>query len=85
MQENTETPTVGKDANRKREIEFFDSVAEFHGAEVLASAAGDDVTFSERTFEVTFKNGNRVKLEQATVRRWKDGQIVRERFYYNAG
>lgn len=84
MQENSETPTVGKDANRQREIDFFDSVAEFHGAEVLASAVGDDVSFSEWIFEVTFKNGNRVKLEQTAVRRWKDGRIVHERFYYNA-
>lgn len=84
MRENNEAPTVGKDANRQREIDFFDSIAEFHGAEVLASAAGDDVTFSEWVFEVTFKNGNRVKLEQTAVRRWKDGRVVDERFYYDA-
>lgn len=85
MQENTEPPTVGKDANRQREIDFFDSLAEFHGGEVRGSAVGDDVTFSEWLFDVTFKGGERKKLEQAVVRRWRDGQIVHERFYYNAG
>ena len=84
MQENTEEPTVGKDANRQREIDFFDSLAEFHGGEVRASAIGDGVTFSEWLFDVTFKDGPRKKLEQAVVRRWEDGKIVHERFYYNA-
>ena len=84
MQENTETPTAGKDANRQREIDFFDSLAEFHGGEVLSTAAGDGITMSEWVFDVTFKNGPRKKLEQAVVRRWNNGQITNERFYYNA-
>lgn len=84
MQENSEPATVGKDANRQREIDFFDSLAEFHGAEVRSTGTGDDVTFSEWLFDVTFKGGDRKKLEQTTVRRWKDAKIVHERFYYNA-
>ena len=82
MQENTEEPTVGKDANRQREKDFFDSLAEFHGGEVRASAVGDDVTFSEWLFDVTFNDGNRVQLEQAVRRRWQDGQVAHERFYH---
>jgi hypothetical protein len=35
--------------------------------------------------DVTFQGGFRVKLAQVAVRTWKDGQIVRERFYYNKG
>ncbi len=85
MQENTDPPTKGKAANRQREIEFFSSVEEFHGGEVLSSAAGDDVTFSEWTSDITFKGGQRVKSAQVAVRRWQDGQIVSERFYYNKG
>jgi ketosteroid isomerase-like protein len=85
MQENSDAPTVGKEANRQREMEFFDSVAEFHGAEVRSTGVGDGVTFSEWLFDVTFKNGARKRLEQTAVRRWRDGKIVRERFYYDAG
>ncbi|MBM3763118.1 MAG: nuclear transport factor 2 family protein [Acidobacteria bacterium] len=83
MQENSDAPLVGKELNRKREVEFFDSIAEFHGASVLSRAAGDDVSFSEWEMEVTFKNGYRMKLAQAAVRRWKDGKTVNERFYYS--
>lgn len=85
MQENSDAPFVGKELNRKREIEFFDSIAEFHSAAVLSSAAGDDISFSEWTMDVTFKNGFRMTLQQVAVRRWKNGKIVNERFYYNKG
>ena len=75
-------PFKGKEVNRKREIEFFSSLEQFHGAEVRASAVGDDVSFGEWMFDVTFKGGKRTKMEQVTVRRWKNGKIVSERFYY---
>jgi ketosteroid isomerase-like protein len=83
MQENSEEPRVGKDANRKAEQEFFSSLAEFHEGRLLSSAVNGDVTFGEWLMDVTFKNGFRLKLAQAAVRRWKDGKIVNERFYYH--
>ena len=82
MQENSNEPFLGKAFNRQREEEFFSSIAEFHGAEVLSSAAAGEVSFSEWMMEVTFKDGTRKKLEQVAVRRWKDGQVVREVFYH---
>ncbi len=85
MQENSDPPAKGKDTNRQREIEFFSSIEQFHGAEVRGSAAGDDISFAEWMMDVTFKGGQRMKLEQAVVRRWNDGKIVSERFYYNKG
>ena len=85
MQENSDAPFVGKALNRAREIEFFTSIAELHSASVLSSAAGEDTSFSEWEMDLTFKNGYRAKLSQTAVRRWKDGLIVHERFYYNKG
>jgi ketosteroid isomerase-like protein len=83
MQENSDEPRVGKDANRKAEIEFFSSLAEFHEGKLLSSAVNGDVTFGEWFMDVTFKNGPRVKLSQVAVRRWKNGKIAHERFYYH--
>jgi len=82
MRDNDDEPWTGKDFNRKREEEFFGSVAEVHAIELLTSAAGDDVSFSEWTYDITFKNGYRATWNQTAVRRWKDGQIVAERFYH---
>jgi hypothetical protein len=85
MQENSDAPFVGKALNRQREIDFFSSVAEFHSAQVLSSATDGDVSFSEWEMDLTFKNGYRTKLSQVAVRRWKDGKIAHERFYYQKG
>ena len=85
MQENSAEPIPGKAANRERELQFVNSIAEFHGASVLASAVNGDTSFSEWEMDVTFQGGFRVKMAQVAVRKWKDGQVVRERFYYNKG
>lgn len=84
MQENAATPTVGKTANRAREVKFVESIEQFHGAQVLGSGAGADRSYSEWTMDVTFKGGIRVKLEQVAARQWRNGKIVHERFYFNA-
>ena len=82
MQENSEEPRVGKAANRAYEEQFFSSLEEVHGVELRSSGAGEQVTFSEWTFDVTFQGGERKQLEQAVVRRWEGGQVVHERFYH---
>jgi ketosteroid isomerase-like protein len=83
MQENSEEPRRGKAANRKAEEEFFSSVEAFNGGSVVSSAVNGDVTFSEWEYDLTFKGGKRVKMNQVAVRHWKNGKIVSERFYYN--
>ncbi len=84
MQENNAAGTVGKPANREREIQFLDSIEQFHGAQLLGSATHGDRSYSEWVLDITFKGGIRVKMEQVAARRWRNGQIVHERFYYNA-
>jgi len=34
---------------------------------------------------VTFQDGMRVNMEQVSVQKWENGQIVHERFYYDNG
>ena len=85
MQENTDEPHRGKDVNRKREEEFFASIEEFHGAEMVGGAASGDRAYSEWTMDVTLKGVGRVQMNQCAARQWKDGQVVHERFYYNKG
>jgi hypothetical protein len=85
MQENSDEPIPGKAANRERELQFVNSIAEFHGGSVPSSAVNGNTSFSEWAMDVSFKGGVRVKMAQVAVRTWKDGQVVRERFYYNKG
>jgi ketosteroid isomerase-like protein len=83
MQENSEEPRRGKDVNRKAEQEFFSSLASFNDGKLVSSAVNGDVTFGEWFMDVTFKGGQNAKLSQVAVRRWKDGKVVSERFYYH--
>jgi ketosteroid isomerase-like protein len=85
MQENSEEPRVGKAANRKAEEEFMSSVEAWNSGSVTASAVNGDVTFSAWEMDITFKGGKRAKMSQVAVRKWKDGKIVHERFFYNKG
>lgn len=83
MQENAEPPISGKAVNRPREQAFVDSVGAVHKIELVGNAISDDTSYSEWMFDVTFKGGSRVQLHQVAARRWKNGKVVSERFYYN--
>jgi hypothetical protein len=84
MQDNTSEPWVGKALNRDREIQFFSSVEALNELKLVSSVVGEDISCSEWILDVTFKGGARARLEQVAVRRWKNGKIVHERFYYRA-
>ena len=83
MQENEEAPRKGKAINRKFEKDFFDNIEQIHGGKVLASAVNGDTSFSEWEYDLTFKGGQRITLKQVSVRRWANGKIIHEKFYYN--
>ena len=85
MQENLNPEIQGKAACRAHEMEFFSKVQEFHGAKLLGEAASGDTSFSEWVYDITFKGAPRTQMTQVAARRWKDGQVVRERFYYDGG
>jgi ketosteroid isomerase-like protein len=82
MQENTDPPIVGKARNREREQAFFGALANI-GVTLLGGAVGDDVTYSEWIFDLTFHDGRKIRLTEVSARRWRDGRVVHERFYYN--
>ena len=82
MSENLKHERVGKAANREYEQQFLDSVQEFHGARVGRTIVDGNHAAVEWTFDLTFKGGNRVQMQQVAVQTWKDGKIIREDFYH---
>ena len=82
MSENLKDERVGKVANREYEIKFLDNVQEFHGAKVGRVIVDGNHAAVEWAFDITFKDGNRVQMEQVAVQTWKDGKIIREDFYH---
>ena len=84
MQEIGEAPRVGKAVNREYEEKFVNYLAEVHGGGIDNMIADENkgVVMIENWMDVTFKDGNRVKMEQVCVQQWKDEQIVSEKFYH---
>lgn len=90
MTEGTGDSTAGKDANRERENAFLASVKEWKSLEIHAQAVretgeGEGESFIEYSFDFINTDDQPVRYEQAARQTWKNGQIVSERFYYNAG
>ncbi len=87
MVEATGEERKGKDANRKFETEFMGTIKEFHGSGVRSITSNEKaaVTMVESWMDVTMKDGQRHMMEEVAVQKWKDNQIVHERFYYNMG
>ncbi len=82
MQENTDPPCEGKAANRAREQKFVENVEQMHEVSLHGVAVADDLSYSEWIFDISFKGGFRVRTTQVAARRWRDGQVIHERFYY---
>ena len=82
MQENEEEPTLGKDDNRQREIEFMENLVEFRLARPLKVTVGENTTMVEWQYDYTHKEWGVKNYTQISVQEWKDGQIAREKFYY---
>ncbi|MBD1913951.1 MULTISPECIES: nuclear transport factor 2 family protein [unclassified Leptolyngbya] len=84
MQENEQPATVGKDANRQRELDFFSKVTEFRGIALKQVAFGDNVIISEWSLDYTHADWGDRTYDQVSVQVWQDGKVVHERFYYGA-
>lgn len=84
MKESGAPPTVGKLANRARDVALMDSIAQFR-ARLLGSGASGDRSYSQWTIALTFKNGDTVTMQQVAAREWRNGKVIHERFYADAG
>lgn len=82
MQENETVPTVGKEANRKREEEFFGNISDFRSARVLEVAIGENVSMVVWHYDYTYTQWGVRNYKQVSVQKWEDGLIIHEQFFY---
>lgn len=75
----------GKDAQRKAIEGWKGMVKEIHGGgcDSICSDEDNGVTTAETWVDITFQDGNRMKMSEVAVQKWQDGQITDEKFYYN--
>jgi len=83
MQDNHNPPVVGQAANRERERQFFGGIT-LHQHRALSIAVDGDQAVIHWLLEFTDGDGKRYRLDQLAHQEWKDGRIVRERFYYDS-
>ncbi len=78
------TTRNGKDEQRKGIQEWMGSVKEMHDGGVTALTSDEDngITTVESWVDVTFQDGNRMKVEEVGVQKWEGDHIIHERFYY---
>lgn len=86
MVEATGDVREGKDVNREFEKGFVATLKEVHGGGLGAVTSDEEngITMSESWMEATFQDGNRVKMEEVSVKKWDGDKVIHERFYYNA-
>jgi ketosteroid isomerase-like protein len=84
MQDNHNPPTVGKAANVERERALLAGIAEVHENRAGAVLVDGDRAAINWRFEFTGADGRRYRFDQVALQTWRDGRIVRERFFYDS-
>ena len=82
MEEPAYGRTEGLEANLEREQAFVDGVAEFRNFEAKNVSVGENCSAYENAMAWKSTDGQEIEVEQTCVQEWKDGKIIRERFYY---
>ncbi len=85
MQENEDAPRIGKAVSLEYEKAFVNGITEMHDGKTLGIAVGDNYSTIESFMDVTHKDWGRIARSQVACQTWKDGKVVKEKFYYNAG
>lgn len=80
-QENDEPERVGRDPWIRARQEMEKNTKKFN-ARVLAHAANGDTSLSGWEYNIELEGMGELKIAQVAVRRWRDGKVVRERFYH---
>ena len=83
MQENTDPPRQGRDANVAREREFMARAKAIHsGIEGPVFVSGDRVVIHWR-FRFDLPDGTSFSMDELAYQRWDGELIAEERFYYD--
>lgn len=80
-QENDEPERHGR-VHWMRARQQMEKALKKFNARVLSNGANADVSFSEWEFDMELDGMGAIQRAQVAVRRWKNGRVVRERFYH---
>ncbi|MBO6793594.1 MAG: nuclear transport factor 2 family protein [Balneolaceae bacterium] len=83
--EGTGEVTEGLEANVEFHKGWIAGIKEVHDGGIIAAAENPEtgVVFMESWVDMTFQDGNRMKMQEVEVQTWEDGKIKHIRFYYD--
>ena len=84
-QEGNQAPIVGKQASIERLNKFRETVgvAAFVNYVIGDVAIVGTTSFYDSVLSLKLKNGQTISLEQVVKTEWRDGKIVKERYYHS--
>ena len=84
-QEGNQPPIVGKQASIERLNRFRETigVAAFVSYVIGDVAVMGNTSFYDAALSLKLKNGQTISLEQVVKTEWRDGKIVKERYYHS--
>ncbi len=85
IQVNGNSPIMGKDANRKREMIFLQEIEKLNSAEINSvtfGGADDNVSMTEWAINIENREGDRKVIYRVNVQHWKDNKIISEKLYF---
>ena len=82
VQENDQEPVRGKEKAIQARKAFLEGVKEINSVKPLKVAVGEGTTMVEWQVSYQLSEGVQQEFTQVAVQEWKDGQIVKEKFYF---
>ena len=82
VQENDEEPVRGKDKAIQARKAFLSGVKEINCVKPLKVAVGEGTTMVEWEVSYQLSEGTEEQFTQVAVQEWRDGQIIKEKFYF---
>lgn len=83
VQENLETPRVGRTLSIERQKRMNANIKEVHNVKIGAVLVDGDRSVIEMHIDVTTNDGYRIRIEELGLQTWKDGRIISERYFYD--
>ncbi len=85
IQVNGNSPVLGKEQNRRRELIFLQEIEKLDSAEIKSVTFGgqeDNVSMTEWAIGIENSDGEKKIIYRVNVQHWKDDKIVNERLYF---
>lgn len=74
---------TGKQNIWNKSKEWLESVEDFHASEISEPVIAGNFFTAKMSFDCTFKERGRQKMEEVCVYEVKDGKIASEQYFYN--